>query len=443
MEVLGRWGIIASIENIAELARTRATAAHPETIGRAMSAHNAASGLFVTEQHTGYERHGLGYPLVVAHGTLTALRSLNDHAYAHATRCLLLYVRDLVFLVGDIPEASDAAIDAAIANIPEAPIPDTPAPYALPRVPLACRAPAAGHNARTRRVIRETCALNADLVQKSLAVQRVRQSLGTDDAARRLTLEQMLAMHSDLDAIALLPTREEQQAVVGRATEAIDRMRFRLQREQLEHRQAREQRRRRQRRAGANIDDASESAKSARFVTDARRVVVLERKIIAQIRARGRTQIMDVAANRDPYGGVYAHIERCALNNTPHALREAELGVFYAEYDVAGQIAFRQPILQLPHTSAVQKTIKWVVGELTPTCVSDAAETGSDVVRVRLVQYKATEPPGVGYALYAILPILDHVSATCNGGSTDTQREYEPLRSATLRAIQRLLQPPN
>ena len=144
----------------------------------------------------------------------------------------------------------------------------------------------------------------------------------------------------------------------------------------------------------------------------------------------------------DPYGGVYAHIERCALNNTPHALKEAELGVLHAEYDVAGRIAFRQPILQLPSTSSVQKAIKWVVGELTPTCVSDlagnAAETG--VVRVRFVQYKATEPPGVGYALYALLPILDHVIAMCNGQSEATQREYAPLKSATLRAIQRLLQ---
>ena len=426
METLGRWGIIASIENIAELARTRAVAAHPATIGRAMSAHNAASGLYVTEQHTGYERRGLGYPLVVAHGTLAALRSLSDSAYAHATTCLFLYVRDLVFLGERIPDAaSDAVIYSAIAKIPQAPLPDTPAPYTLPRVPLACRAPPAGHNARTRRVIRETCALNAGLVQKSLALQRVRQSLGTDEAAGRLTLEQMLALHEDLDAVALL-TQEEQRAVLDRAEGAIDRVRTRVQTQA--------------RRAGANND----AAESARFVTDARRVVVLERKMLAQIRVRGRTRIMEVnpTGPYDPYEGVYAHIERCALSDTPHALKEAELGVLHAEYDVAGRIAFRQPILQLPSTSSVQKAIKWVVGELTPTCVSDlagnAAETG--VVRVRFVQYKATEPPGVGYALYALLPILDHVSASCNGQSEATQREYAPLRSATLRAIQRLLQ---
>lgn len=49
---------------------------------------------------------------------------------------------------------------------------------------------------------------------------------------------------------------------------------------------------------------------------------------------------------------------------------------------------------------------------------------------------------GVGYALYALLPIIDHVSAMCKGESERTQRDYAPLRGATLRRIQCLLQPP-
>ena len=433
MDVLGRWGVAASVERIARLARARAAEAHPATIGRAMSAHSAASGLYVEEQHIGYERSGLGYPLVVALDALRAIRRKNDAAYAHAARCLLVYIRDLVFTGERIPEpASDAAIDGAIGALPQRGAPNTPAPpnATFPRVPLLCRAPPTGHNARTRRVIRQTCALNAELVEKSRTVERLRQSLGTNAAAESLTLEQMLALHEDLGSVALVASPQEQGAIIGRAASALNRLSGLLQR-QLPLNRIR--------------DAAARVAESARRVTDTRRVAVLLTMLTLLAQRGGPVAPRGLVGpvRPDPYEGVYAHIEMCAELNEPHALKDEELGVLHSAYEAAGKIAFIKPMLQpAPPSSAVM----WLVGEVTPTCISDAAataaESGADLVRVREVQYKATEPPGVGYALYALLPILDHVSAMCKGESERTQRDYAPLRGATLRAIRCLLQPP-
>ena len=67
--------------------------------------------------------------------------------------------------------------------------------------------------------------------------------------------------------------------------------------------------------------------------------------------------------------------------------------------------------------------------------VSDVAEAGAEAMRGRVVQYKSTESPGVGYALYALIPILDHASTMSR-----VSDQYEPLKGATLRAIKRLLE---
>jgi hypothetical protein len=140
-----------------------------------------------------------------------------------------------------------------------------------------------------------------------------------------------------------------------------------------------------------------------------------------------------------PYEGVYDHIALCASTNATCALNEAELGVMHTTYEAAGQIAYRWPMLEAARDASfaqkAQKAVTWLVRGLMPTCVSDVAEAGAEAMRARVVQYKSTESPGVGYALYALIPILDHASTMCR-----VAHEYEPLKGATLRAIERLVE---
>ena len=450
MAALGRWGVtdslISSVHDASSRARERAERAHPVTTERAVEAAGALRGLYVTEQHVGYESAGVGYAIVVAHG---ALRQINDAAYAHAASCLLEYVRDLVFLGERVPEAAEAAIEQAVARLAPLPSPKAPQPYSLPRVPLACRGTPPGHDARTQRVIRRACALNDELVQKSLAVSRLRESLGTDQAASGLTLERMFALHDDLDAVALLGDErgafldradralqrlkgkplgtEERRAFLDRANRAFQRLKA-LKGSPLARKETKEE----TELARAQLKELL--SESARLVTETRRVVVLRHKILALRGATlGRTK-MDA-----PYEGVYDHIARCANANELCGLNEAELGIMHTTYEAAGQIAYRWPMLEAARDASfaqkAQKAVAWLVRGLMPTCVSDVAEAGAEAMRGRVVQYKSTESPGVGYALYALIPILDHASTMSR-----VSDQYEPLKGATLRAIKRLLE---
>lgn len=409
MAALGRWGVteslISSVHGAAHRALERAQDAHPVTTERAVETTGALSGLYVTEQHVGYESAGVGYAIVVAHG---ALRQINDAAYAHAASCLLEYIRDLVFLGELVPDA-EAAIEAAVGRLVPLPRPKAPQPYSFPRVPLACRGTPQGHDARTQRVIRRACALNDELVQKSLAVARLRRNFGTDQPAAPLTLERMFSLHDDLDAFALLDP-QERGGFLDRADRALKRLKEK-----------------------PTLKKPPNCAESARIVTETRRLVVLRHKLLALRGATpGRTK-MDA-----PYEGVYDHLERCASTNELCGLNEAELGIMHTTYEAAGQIAYRWPMLEARDASfaqKAQKAVTWFVRGLMPTCVSDVAEAGAEPMRARVVQYKSTESPGVGYALYALIPILDHASTMCRVAS-----EYVPLQSATLRAIKRLIE---
>jgi hypothetical protein len=391
-----------SIRRLAKLAQTGIAAAHPA----ALDGQGALRGLYVTHTHTGFESPGYGYALYVACGALRPLLRLNDSAYAHAARCMLLFVRDLVFPGEALPEsaAAIAAIDAAIAKMrPVAP--ERPVPYTLPRVPIACRAKPHGHDVRSRRVIRTACAKHDELAAKSGALAAIRASFGTDAAAGSLGIDAMCALFSDLDAIVLTDASE---GLARRATAAVER----LEREESQRPALTPSR-----------DHETYARENASRVVDKRRLAVLRAKIIQ-------------TGAGEPYEGVAAHVEMCAQHNLATGLKEHELGVLHAAFSAAGQLGFTWPMLKAaPPQGFVGALIATIAHDLTPTCLSDVHATFSTAKVAKVVQYKATERPGVGYVLYALLPLLDHASLMC----TEKLDGYEHIRNATLAAIKRVL----
>ena len=222
------------------------------------------------------------------------------------------------------------------------------------------------------------------------------------------TLEQLHAIHADLDAIPLLDV-EAQGVAFERAATALDAA---------------------ERAAGRKSDAAR--------VTDKRRIAVLRHKM-RQIRRlrRGRWKKSEESEESvaPPYDGLYEHLAARAAANLPHEVRDEELGVAHETYEAAGTVVYRMPLLEERRPGLV-RTLARLLGAVLPTCVSDLALSAAAVTRVRVVQYAATEPAGVGYVLYALLPILDHASAMCLAGEP-----YEETKRATLRAISLALQP--
>jgi hypothetical protein len=64
--------------------------------------------------------------------------------------------------------------------------------------------------------------------------------------------------------------------------------------------------------------------------------------------------------------------------------------------------------------------------------VADALDAATEPAVA--VQYNADELPGVGYALYTLLPLLDHSSAMLKAG-----QDYSTVPRLTLTAIQKCL----
>ena len=66
---------------------------------------------------------------------------------------------------------------------------------------------------------------------------------------------------------------------------------------------------------------------------------------------------------------------------------------------------------------------------MVPNNVQSVVDAASDAASGRKVQYRGGEPPGVGYALYALLPVLDHASVM----------GYGAVKKSTLMAVRCLL----
>jgi hypothetical protein len=403
---LGEWGVLESVRKLAQLAVRRFSASEPEFADEmaALARSGSALGselarLYVTRQHTGYEPAGTGYALAAAIGTLRAVAK--DKVHAHAARCLLEYIRALLF-VAETSAPSDAVekatveptqaeerervrasreqaavkadIDAFVARMPltmPARPATKPAPFAMPRVPLACRSAPTGKDARSRSVIRTACARNAELVRKSSALERLR-------AKPTMAIDDLFALFPDLDVLA---TEEE---LAGRVVGSIVRQ-----------------------------------TQNATSVHQKRRLAVLQRRL-AEV--TGRPINVLPTAQR-----VYEHIKENADRNEPHGLEAHELGV--AHWVIPG-VPIRVPFL----TDAPSLGAR-ILRELVPS-VADVRDAATDLAVA--VQYKADERPGVGFALYTLLPLLDHASAMRKEG----RGEYDAVHGATLRAILRLLTPP-
>jgi hypothetical protein len=366
---LGQWGVLESARKLAHLAATRFSASQPEFADQMVAlARNGASlgselmRLYVTRQHTGYEPAGTGYALAAAIGALGAVAT--DKANAHAATCLLEYIRALLFV--DAPATAvpgDAAIDAFVKRMPERK-PKRPAPFAMPRVPLACRATPAGDDARSRSLVRKTCARNAELVRKSSALARL--------ARDEMSVDELFALFADLDVLAT------DERVAERVRNMLPR--------------------------------------TAATVGQKRRLAVLQTRL---------AEVTGVPMSVLPTGSsVYEHIEQRAGMNKPHGLEAHELGV--AHWAVPG-VPIRVPFLTNVGTSLAA----WILRELAPP-VADVLDAATEPVIA--VQYKADERPGVGFALYTLLPLLDHASEM-----RETRSEYTHVHRATLSAIRRLL----
>jgi hypothetical protein len=66
---------------------------------------------------------------------------------------------------------------------------------------------------------------------------------------------------------------------------------------------------------------------------------------------------------------------------------------------------------------------------MVPNNVQSVVDAASDAASGRKVQYRGSEPPGVGYAMYALLPVLDHASVM----------GYGAVKERTLTAVRCLL----
>ncbi len=159
----------------------------------------------------------------------------------------------------------------------------------------------------------------------------------------------------------------------------------------------------------------AQQKKPATTVAQKRRLAVLQTRL-AEVTGRAVTVLPTASL-------VYEHIKGRAERNKPHGLEAHELGV--AHWTIPG-VPIRVPFLSdMPTLGA------WMLRELAPS-VADVRDAAA--APFTAMHYKADEKPGVGFALYTLLPLLDHASAMRKASDA-----YAAVHGATLRAIRRLL----
>ena len=403
---LGEWGLLDSLGRVMRFAVERFKLSDPEKAARVEAYAQRGKtlgdellGLYVVRQHVGFERRGVGYALAVATGTLRTLPRTTE--YAHAIRCLLAYIRDL--LGQQIGPATDEAIacvalaspSSAETNItPKAPKPGPE--YTLPSVPLACRGAPAAHDARTRRLVREVCARNAELVEKGRAVEWLNATFAkaTVTAGAAVTVDAMFEMH---DALGAVVSRKLASDVARNVANALETM----------------------------------SAATDLTVTQRRRLEVLQTRFAEALGggkapSRGGGARGGEAPSPHPHRSYYEHVVRRAKDGKPHGLHAHEFGVAHTAFYVGPTVVYRWPLVE-----ARAQPSSWMgalLARLVPDPVQSVVDAAWDAASGRAVQYRGGERPGVGYALYALLPVLDHASAM----------GYKIVQHHTLVAIGRL-----
>jgi hypothetical protein len=327
----------------------------------------------------GFEELGTGYALAVATGTLRALPRTSE--YAHAIRCLLVYIRALL-----LPNADNEKIDKVVTDLTISKK-EAGKPYGLPDVPLACRGGPVGHDARTRRLVRDVCAKNGELVEKGKAMEWLMTTFGESaipkvDAAM---VDAMFEMHDALGALAIISKIEK----VGDAV-------------------------------AANVAKTlADMQKVELTVGQRRRLEVMQTRVKE---ARGKGNVDESGA--EVY---YAHIAAQANDGKPHGLNAHEFGVAHTAFYVGPTVVYRAPLVE--DAPAHGSWMGSLLALMVPNNVQSVVDAASDAASGRKVQYRGGEPPGVGYAMYALLPVLDHASVM----------GYGAVKERTLTAVKCLL----
>ena len=379
---LGEWGLLESLRGLVKFAAERFKLSDPEKAAklaayaeRGQSLGQELLGMYVVRQHVGFEEPGTGYALAVATGTLRALPRTS--VYAHATRCLLVYIRALL-----LPTDDNEKIDGVVAGLPMPKKEAGPRPYELPDVPLACRGVPVGHDARTRRLVRDVCAKNGELVEKGEAMEWLITTFGEGAIpdVNAAMVDAMFEMHDALGALAITK--------VGGAV------------------------------AASVAKTLADMQKVELTVGQRRRLEVMQTRVKE---ASGKGGVDESGAEM-----YYAHIAAQAKDGKPHGLTAHEFGVAHTAFYVGPTVVYRAPLVEEApaHGSWMGSLLALMVPSL--QSVVDAA---SDAASGRKVQYRGGEPPGVGYALYALLPVLDHASVM----------GYGAVKERTLMAVKCLL----
>ncbi len=127
-----------------------------------------------------------------------------------------------------------------------------------------------------------------------------------------------------------------------------------------------------------------------------------------------------------PHRSYYEHVVRRANDGKPHGLHAHEFGVAHTAFYIGPTVVYRWPLVE-----ARAQPSSWMgalLARLVPDPVKSVVDAAWDAASGRAVQYRGGEHPGVGYALYALLPVLDHASAM----------GYKIVQHHTLGAIGRL-----
>jgi hypothetical protein len=180
-----------------------------------------------------------------------------------------------------------------------------------------------------------------------------------------MTIDELFALHSDLDVLALDSEAELAMRVRG----------------------------------WLRMDDVAKK----------RRLAVLQTRI-AEVTDTPASVLQTAAA-------VYAHVESCAHRNEPRGLEAHEVGMEH--WAIPGVPVYVPTMTSIPSSGA------WMLRKLVPS-VADALDAATEPAVA--VQYKADERPGVGSALYTLLPLLDHSSAmlkALDGAAANPGRDQE------------------
>lgn len=382
---LGEWGLLDSLRRVVSFASKRYKVSDPERAAtvasyaeRGHSLGQELLGLYVVRQHAGFESAGVGYALAVAAGTMRALPRTSE--YAHAIRCMLGYVRALLDT-----EDEGAKIDDVVAKLRA--VVSKPRPterYELPAVPLACRARPVGHDARTRMLVRDVCAKNGELVEKAKAIAWLDATFGNGKSAA-ITVDAMFEMH---DALGALASHKVGRGVVANVERALAEM---------------------------------QRGRETLTVAQRRRLEVVQTRVVD---AGGLVNVDGAGAE------VYKHLADRAKEGKPHGLSAHEFGVAHTAFYVGPTVVYRAPLVE--DAPAHGAWMGALLALLVPDRVQGVVDAASDAASGRKVQYRGGEPPGVGYALYALLPVIDHASAM----------GYAAVQRHTLSAVGCLLRAP-